>query len=191
MKQGEKIWKKSKLLLVDDDTKLLEALRSTFETEVDELRCRTSVASTLALLDDWQPDILVLDLTLDDGDAFAILDAVRRRSPTPAIVAISGTATPALSFRLAQAGVQEYLSKPFTMAELRRAIERAMAEPRDLRLHLRRLVGLRKLSDVQEEVRTTLVNEALARTSGSRRAAARLLGISRQLLQYILRTRRS
>ncbi|WP_437764056.1 helix-turn-helix domain-containing protein [Sorangium sp. So ce764] len=42
---------------------------------------------------------------------------------------------------------------------------------------------------VEEQVRTILVDEALARAGGSRRKAAQLLNISRQLLQHSLRRR--
>lgn len=52
---------------------------------------------------------------------------------------------------------------------------------------LRQTVGHKPLSDVQTEVRAVMLDEALARSQGSRRGAARRLRMSRQLLQYLLR----
>jgi transcriptional regulator with PAS, ATPase and Fis domain len=62
-----------------------------------------------------------------------------------------------------------------------------MSEPPDLAPHLKSAVGLVPIKSVEQTVRSTMVSEALARGGGSRRAAARVLSISRQLLQHILR----
>ncbi len=56
--------------------------------------------------------------------------------------------------------------------------------------HVRQLVGHKSLAGVTSEVRATMIEEALARSSGNVRGAARLLETSRQLLQYLRRTRR-
>ena len=43
------------------------------------------------------------------------------------------------------------------------------------------------MTDVESSVREAMVGEALARAKGRVRGAARLLQISRQLLQYVVR----
>ncbi|MBN1611656.1 MAG: hypothetical protein JW940_33785 [Polyangiaceae bacterium] len=43
------------------------------------------------------------------------------------------------------------------------------------------------MRELGHELRTSMVEEAMARTSGSRTRAAALLGVSRQLLQFMLR----
>jgi transcriptional regulator with PAS, ATPase and Fis domain len=48
-------------------------------------------------------------------------------------------------------------------------------------------VGQRQIHEVQDEVRETMLREALGRARGSRRAAAKLLRVSRQLVQHMLR----
>jgi DNA-binding protein Fis len=45
------------------------------------------------------------------------------------------------------------------------------------------------MQTVQADVRDALLDEALARSGGSQRRAAKLLSISRQLLHYLLRRR--
>ena len=60
-------------------------------------------------------------------------------------------------------------------------------EAYDFLPRVRGVVGERSLHEVEREVRATMVNEALTRAGGSRREAARLLKVSRQLLQHILR----
>lgn len=176
-----------KLAIVDDDPALCAALAAALAVPTTEVRSCGTVREALALLSSWRPEVVLLDLALPDGSAFDVLAVLRRRPPTPVVVAISGTATPPDAFRLAAAGVRAYLHKPFTTAELRAALERALCEPPDLRPALRGAVGRQGLRDVESEVRQDMVHEALARSGGSRRAAARLLRISRQLLQHILR----
>lgn len=178
-----------RLAAVEDDVALRDALADALASSTTEFRGCGTVREALALLASWNPEVVLLDLTLPDGSAFDVLAAIRRRKPTPLVVAISGTATPPDAFRLAAAGARAYLAKPFTMAELRAAMERALVEPPDLVPPLRHTVGRQPLRAVESEVRAELVGEALARSRGSRRGAARLLRVSRQLLQHILRGR--
>jgi len=176
-------------MVVDDDQRLLEALDAALGPATGQLRCCANVASVPGLLDEGVPDVMVLDVSLPDGDAFDVLDELARRDAMPQVIAISGAATPPQSFRLAQRGVRGYLTKPFTVAELRQAIERVLTEPADIRGTLRCLVGQRPMREVEREVRSTMIDEALGRTGGTRKGAARLLQISRQLLQHIVRGR--
>jgi len=96
-------------------------------------------------------------------------------------------AGPEQSFRLAQRGVRAYLPKPFATTDLLQAINQAFNGPLDLRPHVRSVVGRLSLQEVEAEVRRTMLQEALARAGGSRRAAARLLRVSRQLVQHIIK----
>jgi len=174
------------VMVVDDDVKLLAMLEQALQGEL-ELELCENVQSALALLNRYTPDLLLLDLSLPDGDAFMVLEHVNTHLPTPLVVLMSGTAVPAQSFKLAQLGVQGYLTKPFDLAQLRQTMEQAASTPPDIRPQLRNIVGQRSIHEVEAEVRSAMLNEALARTGGSRRSAARLLEVSRQLVQHMLR----
>ena len=112
------------------------------------------------------------------------------REPTPVVIAISGEAGPEESFELAKRGVCAFLAKPITLDELEEAIAVAVDHVPSVSTQVRQLVGHRSLHEMTTEVRETMINEALARSSGSLRGAARLLDTSRQLLQYIRRKQR-
>ena len=134
----------------------------------------------------------LLPLDIPAPDPSLHVDVVERAmtcAVAPTIVAISGSASPAVSFRLAQMGVRSFLAKPLRLEELERTIDDALARPPDLRPQVRAAVGRASIQDVEEQVRTIMVDEALARAGGNRRMAAKLLNISRQLLQHILRRR--
>lgn len=133
------------------------------------------------------PSVVILDVALPDGDSLSLLPLLRVARPQPPVIAMSGSASPDQGFRLAEAGVRAFLPKPIDLTSLEAAWNRALSRAPDLTPHLRAQVGSVPLHDLEEQVRHTVVEEALARTTGSVRGAARLLGISRQLLQQILR----
>lgn len=65
-----------------------------------------------------------------------------------------------------------------------------LSRPPDLLPALRASAGQMPLHSLESFVRDTLVDEALAKSQGSVRGAAKLLRISRQLLQHILNARK-
>jgi DNA-binding NtrC family response regulator len=107
----------------------------------------------------------------------------------PVIVAMSGQASADESFRLGQWGVRAYLPKPLDLASFNATLDSVLMQPPDLEPHLRAAVGHKAIKDVENLVRETMVDEALAQATGNRRGAAKLLRISRELLQHILRRR--
>jgi DNA-binding NtrC family response regulator len=176
-----------RVLVVEDSRALLRCLRDTLaETYRDVRACRSVCEAEIAVAD-WWPDLVLLDVVLPDGGAFDVLELLERRHPAPAVIAMSGSAEPAQSFLLATRGVRTYLAKPLRLDRLHAVIRQALEATPDLRPVLRQTVGHKPLAEVQDEVRAVMVDEALARSRGSRRGAARLLSMSRQLLQYILR----
>jgi DNA-binding response OmpR family regulator len=68
-------------------------------------------------LDDFRPDLVVLDVMLPGRDGFALLDAVRRHSDAGVVLM---TARDGLPDRLRglHGGADDYVVKPFAMAEL-------------------------------------------------------------------------
>ncbi len=176
-------------LVVEDDARLRRALGEALEVRGVEVVACASVAEAYRALADGALQGIIADVTLPDGSAVDVVERAMACAVAPAIVAISGSASPAVSFRLAQMGVRSFLAKPLRLEELDRAIDDALARPPDLRPQVRAAVGRTSIQDVEEQVRTIMVDEALARAGGSRRKAAQLLNISRQLLQHILRRR--
>jgi DNA-binding response OmpR family regulator len=178
-----------RLLIVDDSPALLRSLSEALAHRARHVETAASISSARALLRAFEPELLLLDVALPDGNAFDLLTDFDGSKRTPAVIALSGAAGPAEGFRLAAIGVREYLQKPVTAAALTAAVDRALNQPPDLRPHLRALVGHRPLKELEAEVRDVMVDEALIRARGSRRGAATLLSLSRQLLQHILRNR--
>jgi DNA-binding NtrC family response regulator len=178
-----------RVLIVEDNRLLLRTLEQALRGRFAEVRACRTVGDAERLVGGWRPDLIILDFMLPDGDARAVLDLAALREPAPVVVVISGAAGPADAFELGRRGVSGFLPKPLTLADLEQAIAIAMETAPALKPHLRQVVGHRDLAAMTEEVRSVMIDEALARAAGNRRAAARILGTSRQLLQYLLRRR--
>jgi two-component system, response regulator RegA len=174
-------------LVVEDDPRTQCALTLALASWAVSVVCVSDVSSARRVLAEERPELMLLDVALGDGDAFDVLDDVALLVPQPAVIAVSGSATVQQSFALAQRGVRCYLPKPFTVAALDAAIELSLNHTPELRALICAAVGHRAIHEVESEVRNTMLSEALARTGGNRRGAARLLSVSRQLLQHMLR----
>jgi two-component system, response regulator RegA len=178
-----------RLLVVEDNAALRRALASALAGRASEIRTAASVAEAEPLVRTWHPDAVVLDFALPDGNAFDVLRVIAETEPMPALVAISGMAGAQESFRLAQLGVRAFVPKPIEPESLERALDDALNTAPDLAPLVRAAVGHLGVHEVEEQVRATMVSEALARSHGSRNRAARILAVSRQLLQHILKKR--
>jgi DNA-binding NtrC family response regulator len=179
----------ARVLVVEDDRGLCSAIARIASQWAEEVLEAHDAEVACRMLVRCPPRLVILDVRLPDGSAFDVLDAARVLRPAPAFVAVSGQATPEEAFRLARAGVRAYVAKPFTPEKLHDEVARALGEAPALAPFVSAAVGHRKLRDLQDEVRRTMIDEALALGDGSRSQTARLLGVSRQAVQQIVRHR--
>ena len=109
------------VLLVEDDRELRATLREALTVEGYRVIASASLADARAVLahdaGPAQVDLVLLDLGLPDGDGQTLLEALRRERATPVIV-ISARHSEDPKIRLLDAGADDYLVKPFSLAEL-------------------------------------------------------------------------
>lgn len=179
-----------RVLIVEDDKALCGALARVASRWGDEILQAHRVADALELLE-TNPTLLIVDVRMPDGSGLDVVEAASRRLPVPTMVAVSGEASAEESFRLAQVGVRAYLAKPLGLDEFVSKVEAALRDAPDLEPVAAAAVGHRPLRRVQDEVRRTMVDQALARAEGNRSAAARLLHVSRQAVQQMVHERES
>lgn len=178
------------LLLVEDSVRLAAALEEALRPYAARVTRVTTLAAARQVLREEPPDAVLLDVSLPDGTSDTLLEDLQAVEPLPHVIAISGNATAEQAFRLASGGVRAFVPKPLDLARLEAVWTETLARPPDLVHALRASTGQVPLRELEGAVRETLVDEALAKSGGSVRGAARLLRISRQLLQHILRARK-
>lgn len=109
------------VLLVEDDRELRTTLRSALMVEGYKVIAAASLADANTVISRASAtapiDLILLDLTLPDGEGETLLTRLRRDRNTPVIV-ISARQTDDPKIRLLDAGADDYLVKPFSLAEL-------------------------------------------------------------------------
>ena len=107
----------ARVLLVEDEPGLLRALMINLRArQYDVVTARTG-REALATAASRPPDAVILDLGLPDIDGTEVIVELRRWSKAPIIV-LSGRASPGDKIGALDVGADDYVTKPFSMAEL-------------------------------------------------------------------------
>lgn len=108
-----------KVLLIDDDPEILDAVTVGFHFEWRD--CTVLSATTgeegLRLFYEHSPDIIVLDLVMPDTNGFDILREIRHVSDVP-IIMLTARQREANHVRGLDLGADDYVTKPFTILTL-------------------------------------------------------------------------
>ncbi|MFL6448833.1 MAG: response regulator [Bryobacteraceae bacterium] len=106
-----------RLLMADDHHLILDALGAIMKREFEVLAVDTSQAF-VAALDQFKPDIAVLDVSMPGVDGFTTARTVLERQPDLPIVFLSMYGEPAYAEQAARIGAKAYLSKRVPAQEL-------------------------------------------------------------------------
>ena len=106
-----------KVLVVDDDQTLIQFLADYLSGEGFEVISTDRGQKALRMFYDERPDIVVLDVMMPGMDGWEVCARIRELSDTPVILLTAKTseADKLRGFRL---GVDDYVTKPFSLAEL-------------------------------------------------------------------------
>ncbi len=129
-----------KMLVIDDDQGIREALTVSFTTEWEacEVLAADDGTTGLRFFEEHQPDIVVLDIGLPGMNGIEVLDRIRKHSDVP-VVMLSARDGEDDIVRALELGADDYVTKPFRYLELmarikavqRRASERSSAAVTD------------------------------------------------------------
>lgn len=106
-----------RILIVDDNESLVEALRGLAEDAGDAVRTCTSGEAALRIVDSFVPQVVLLDLAMPGKDGLDVCRTLRA-NPTLAsvkIIAISGFSDSEMRRQTAEAGFDLHLRKPISM----------------------------------------------------------------------------
>ena len=105
------------VLVVEDELKIRELLRSYFEREGWAVLTTASGAEAITLATTASPDLIVLDLGLPDVPGETVAAEVRRHSMTP-ILMLTAKAGEEDRIRGLELGADDYVTKPFSPREV-------------------------------------------------------------------------
>jgi two-component system, OmpR family, KDP operon response regulator KdpE len=105
------------VLVIDDETALLRALRINLSARDYTVHTATDGVSGLAVMARDHPDIVIVDLGLPDMDGADVIAGIRGWSTAPIIV-LSARGDEAQKVHALDIGADDYVTKPFGMNEL-------------------------------------------------------------------------
>jgi two-component system, OmpR family, response regulator len=165
-----------RLLVVEDDHKLVRALQRGLEAEGYEVDVAYTGEEALSQADDADYDAVVLDVMLPGIDGFAVCEELRRRPSWLPVLMLTARAEVADRIRGLDAGADDYLVKPFDfgelLARLRALVRRSPTEREatlavgDLRFDSATRTVTRAGREVELTAREFQVLELLARNAG-------------------------
>ena len=106
-----------RVLIVDDEPNLLRMLDLGLAQHGFIVDCADSGAAALNMLHENEPDLVVLDLLMPDMDGFEVCRRIRRISSVPVIM-LTALRNEQDVLQGLDAGADEYVTKPFSLAEL-------------------------------------------------------------------------
>ena len=112
-----------KLLVVEDELEINELICHFFKSEgcIVESACTYREAEDKIL--DYEYDCIILDLSLPDGDGLELITKLKKINAESCIVVVSARNTIEDKINGLDVGADDYLAKPFSMAELNARIK--------------------------------------------------------------------
>ena len=114
-----------RMLIIDDETLVLESCRKVFEAEAYDVVCTTSPKEGLRLASDTQFDVILCDWKMPGFNGMDVVEELDRRTPESAMVMISGYPAVERATEAMKRGAMDYVSKPFKPEEIIDVVNRA------------------------------------------------------------------
>ncbi|PXX44978.1 two-component system response regulator KdpE [Undibacterium pigrum] len=143
-------------LLVEDEPQIRRFVRNALEEEQWQVHESVNLQRGLVDAGTRQPDLIILDLGLPDGDGIDFILDVRKWSNVPIIV-LSARVSEQDKIKALDAGADDYLSKPFGVGEL---LARVRATFRRQRQPGVNVDGIVQFGDVKVDMKARLVTKA-------------------------------
>ena len=120
--------RKENILIVDDDIDILELLQRHLQAMDYHTYKAVSVKEALFILKDTYIDLLITDIQMPEIDGLQLLKFTNEHYPEIPKLVVTGYPSVEDSLEVIKSGATDYLTKPFTKSELKKAIEKAFEQ---------------------------------------------------------------
>jgi PleD family two-component response regulator len=167
---SEPLLHKMKILIIDDDRMTVSLIQQFLQRKgYTRVQGITDSAHALKTCEEFEPDLIVLDLIMPDVDGFALLEELRT-DPSETflpIIVLTGDTSEDAKARALDTGATDFLVKPVS--------------PTEALLRIRNLLEVRRLHMVLENQRSALEHTLRERTAELRDTIAELQSVLRRL----------
>jgi len=118
------------ILVIDNNLEMRESLKRILAMDGYPIRCAADGDSGLQLAIQLQPDLILLDMSLPDLNGLQLLEALHQSECRAPVIFMTAFGSERMVVEALRLGVRDYLNKPFSAEEVRRAVEAAQRERR-------------------------------------------------------------
>ncbi|NQV06523.1 HAMP domain-containing histidine kinase [bacterium] len=147
----------SRILIIDDESVVLDSSTEVLRDETVAIATASNGTDGLALVREFQPDLVFVDLKMPGISGIEVLTAITEVDPTIVTVVITGYATVDTAIEAMKNGAYDFIPKPFTPDHLRLITARSL-EKRRLLLET---ISLRREKEVLRENFAAIVSHEL------------------------------
>ena len=105
------------ILVVDDEPQITRVLRTSLAAQGYDIRVANDGETALEIVKDWNPELVITDLSMPNMDGLELCRRLRASSQVPIIV-LSVKGEERTKVQALDAGADDYVTKPFGMTEL-------------------------------------------------------------------------
>jgi two-component system, NtrC family, response regulator HydG len=124
-----------RVLVIDDDKNLAEAISESLERRGHAVTTATSGKSGALRIENGDYDVVLTDLRMNDIDGMSIVRKVRENLPDAEVYVITGYGDVKTAVEAMRLGAAHYLLKPIDMTELRAIVEKCAEKVRLARVN--------------------------------------------------------
>jgi DNA-binding NtrC family response regulator len=122
---------KGRIFLLDDDELISSMLTRSLKKEGYDVQSETTTDDVINKIAAWCPDLVLLDIHLDeDKSGLDILEEMKREAIPGEVVMLTADGSVESAITAMKLGAADYLTKPFNMAEVQLVIQKAIEKER-------------------------------------------------------------
>ena len=107
-----------KLVIVDDEVEICDFLKSFFEERNYEVKVASSGEAALNLVEQFKPQIVLLDIKMPGMDGIQVLGALKNKFPRTKVIMVTALETRDKIEECLRLGADNYITKPLSLEYL-------------------------------------------------------------------------
>lgn len=114
-----------KILIVDDDKKLLSVLKTIFVEQDHEIITCSNGLDAIRICREQTFDLIITDLMMPGANGMEVLKEARKIHPETLVILITGYASLETAVQAIRDGAYDYITKPFKLDEIKIVVRNA------------------------------------------------------------------
>jgi DNA-binding response OmpR family regulator len=126
---------RKRILIIEDEPDIVRGLTDALEFEGFDVQAMRTGAEGIETAREFQPHCVLLDLMLPDDNGYHVCESLRANDPTVPIIMLTAKAQETDKIRGFAVGADDYVTKPFSVAELIARIKAIFRRQERLAVH--------------------------------------------------------